>query len=149
MTDTAIRLRGVAKSFGGMRILDDISIDIKKGSVHALVGENGAGKSSVGKIVGGYYSADEGTVEVFGNTVTRFSPRDALRRGIAMIHQELQLVPELTVLENVFLGLESNTAGFLRKGDLARFDALEETCDFGLNPHSRIADMRIAERQKV
>lgn len=149
MTDIAIRLRGVAKSFGGMRILDDINIDIEKGSVHALVGENGAGKSSVGKIVGGYYSADEGTVEVFGDAVARFSPRDALGRGIAMIHQELQLVPELTVLENVFLGLESNTAGFLRKGDLARFHALEETCDFGLNPHTRIADMRIAERQKV
>lgn len=147
--DIAVRARGVAKSFGGTRILDDINIDFLKGSVHALVGENGAGKSSVGKIVGGYYSADEGTVEVFGQTVTRFSPRDALSRGIAMIHQELQLVPELTVLQNVFLGLESNTAGFLRKGDLARFEALEKTCDFGLNPHTRVADMRIAERQKV
>lgn len=148
-TDIAVRLRGVAKSFGGMRILNDINIDIKKGAVHALVGENGAGKSSVGKIVGGYYSADEGVVEVFGEAVTRFSPRDALGRGIAMIHQELQLVPELTVLQNVFLGLESNTGGFLRKGDLARFQVLEETCDFGLDPHRRIADMRIAERQKV
>ncbi|MCA0044233.1 sugar ABC transporter ATP-binding protein [Celeribacter litoreus] len=148
-TDIAVRVRGVAKSFGGTRILDDITIDFKKGSVHALVGENGAGKSSVGKIVGGYYSADEGTVEVFGQPVTRFSPRDALGLGIAMIHQELQLVPELTVLENVFLGLESNTRGFLCKGDLDRFHALEETCDFGLNPDTRIADMRIAERQKV
>ncbi|NIZ08118.1 sugar ABC transporter ATP-binding protein [Pseudooceanicola sp. HF7] len=148
-TDIAVRVRGVAKSFGGTRILDDITIDFKKGSVHALVGENGAGKSSVGKIVGGYYSADEGTVELFGQPVTRFSPRDALGRGIAMIHQELQLVPELTVLENVFLGLESSTGGFLRKGDLDRFHALEETCDFGLDPNRRIADMRIAERQKV
>ncbi len=148
-TDIAVRVRGVAKSFGGTRILDDINIDFKKGSVHALVGENGAGKSSVGKIVGGYYSADEGTVEVFGQAVTRFSPRDALGRGIAMIHQELQLVPELTVLENVFLGLESNIRGFLSKGDLARFHELEKTCDFGLDPQKRIADMRIAERQKV
>jgi ABC-type sugar transport system, ATPase component len=147
--DIAVRVRGVAKSFGGTRILNDITIDFAKGSVHALVGENGAGKSSVGKIVGGYYSADEGTVEVFEETVTRFSPRDALNRGIAMIHQELQLVPELTVLQNVFLGQESHKAGFLSKGDLARFHALEETCDFGLNPHAKVADMRIAERQKV
>ncbi|WP_226626600.1 sugar ABC transporter ATP-binding protein [Alloyangia pacifica] len=145
----AVRLRAVAKSFGDTRILDDITIDFRAGSVHALVGENGAGKSSVGKIVGGYYSADEGSVEVFGKPVTRFSPREALGRGIAMIHQELQLVPELTVLQNVFLGLESNTAGFLGRGDLARFETLEQTCAFGLDPHAKVADMRIAERQKV
>ncbi|MBP0616796.1 sugar ABC transporter ATP-binding protein [Jiella mangrovi] len=147
--EIAVRLRAMAKSFGGTKILDDISIDFLQSSVHALVGENGAGKSSVGKVVGGYYTPDEGTLEVFGQKVERFSPRDALGLGIAMIHQELQLVPEMTVVQNVFLGQEANRAGFLRKGDLARFHELEKTCDFGLDPHARIADMRIAERQKV
>lgn len=147
--EVAVRVKGVAKSFGGTRILNDITIDFFKGTVHALVGENGAGKSSVGKIIGGYYSADEGTVEIEGDTVTRFSPRDALKRGIAMIHQELQLVPELTVLQNVFLGQETNRAGVLVKGDLARFKTLEQTCEFGLNPNAKVASLRIAERQKV
>ncbi|MCD7061430.1 sugar ABC transporter ATP-binding protein [Pelagibacterium xiamenense] len=147
--EIAVRVRGVAKSFGGTRILNDITIDFIKGAVHALVGENGAGKSSVGKIIGGYYSADEGTVEIDGEAVTRFSPRDALQRGIAMIHQELQLVPELTVLQNVFLGQETNRGGVLVGGDLGRFRTLEETCEFGLDPHAKVASLRIAERQKV
>lgn len=145
----AVRLKGVTKSFGGTRILNDVSIDIQRGSVHALVGENGAGKSSVGKIIGGYYTVDEGTLDVFGERVTRFSPRDALSRGIAMIHQELQLVPDLTVLQNVFLGQESNRFGLLVGGDLERFRLLAKTCDFGLNPLAKVAHLRIAERQKV
>ncbi len=147
--DIAVRLRGVAKSFGTARILDDITIDFARGEVHALVGENGAGKSSVGKIVGGYYSADEGSVEIFGKQVTRFSPRDALGRGVAMIHQELQLVPELTVCQNVFLGKETNGAGFLMRGDRARFAELDQTCGFSLDPDAKVAGLRIAERQKV
>jgi ABC-type sugar transport system ATPase subunit len=147
--ELAVRVHGVAKSFGGTRILNDINIDFHAGEVHALVGENGAGKSSVGKIIGGYYSADEGSVVVFGQTVGRYSPRDALLRGIAMIHQELQLVPELTVVQNVFLGQESNRGGLLVSGDAERFAALEATCDFGLDPAAKVADLRIAERQKV
>lgn len=147
--EVAVRMRGVTKSFGGAPILRDIDIDFMAGEVHALVGENGAGKSSVGKIVGGYYSADAGRLTAFGEPITRYSPREALRRGIAMIHQELQLVPELTVVENVFLGFESNRAGLLVRGDLERFDALEEFCHFGLDPRATVADLRVAERQKV
>ncbi|MBN9026821.1 MAG: sugar ABC transporter ATP-binding protein [Rhizobiales bacterium] len=145
----AVSIRGVVKSFGGTRVLDDINIDFKAGEVHALVGENGAGKSSVGKIVGGYYSADGGEITVFGEKIGRFSPREALLRGIAMIHQELQLVPELTVAQNVFLGLESHRAGLLVGGDLERFAVIEATCDFGLDPRAKVANLRIAERQKV
>ena len=145
----AVRVRGVAKSFGGTRILDNIDVEIAAGTVHALVGENGAGKSSLGKIVGGYYTPDEGQVEILGHTVARFSPRDALQLGVAMIHQELQLAPELNVVQNVFLGRESARAGILVKGDMARFEALERTCDFGIAPLTKVATLRIAERQKV
>ncbi len=148
-SDSAIYVHGVSKSFSGTQILRDIAVEIRAGSVHALVGENGAGKSSLGKIIGGYYTPDSGTVEVFGHRVTRFSPREALKLGVAMIHQELQLVPRLSVVENVFLGLESNRAGVLVKGDLERFAALEKTCDFGLDPLAEVATLRIAERQKV
>ncbi|MBN9364936.1 MULTISPECIES: sugar ABC transporter ATP-binding protein [unclassified Devosia] len=145
----AVRVRGVAKSFGGTRILENIDVEIAAGTVHALVGENGAGKSSLGKIIGGYYTPDEGEVEILGTRVARFSPRDALALGVAMIHQELQLAPELNVVQNVFLGRESQRAGILVGGDAARFAALEEACDFGIDPLAKVASLRIAERQKV
>jgi ABC-type sugar transport system ATPase subunit len=145
----AVSVRGVAKSFGGVRILEDIDVDFAAGEVHGLVGENGAGKSSLGKIIGGYYTPDAGQVTIFGQRLTRFSPRDALSRRVAMIHQELQLVPAMTVVENVFLGCESQRGGVLVRGDFERFRALEATCDFGLDPLARVAELRIAERQKV
>lgn len=145
----AVSVRGVAKSFGGARILDDIAVDIEAGTVHALVGENGAGKSSLGKIIGGYYTPDEGEVRILGNHVARFSPREALGLGVAMIHQELQLAPELNVVQNVFLGRESARAGILTGGDLERYQALEQVCDFGIDPLVKVARLRIAERQKV
>lgn len=148
-SNLAVKVSGVSKSFGGTRILHGIDVEIAAGTVHALVGENGAGKSSLGKIIGGYYTPDEGRVEIAGRAVARFSPRDALALGVAMIHQELQLAPELTVVQNVYLGRESARGGILVKGDLERFQALEAVCDFGIPPLAKVARLRIAERQKV
>ncbi|MCX5497797.1 sugar ABC transporter ATP-binding protein [Kaistia dalseonensis] len=149
MPEIAISLVGIEKSFGSAKILNGITLDFRRGSVHALIGENGAGKSSLGKIIGGYYSFDAGTLTVFGKPVGHWTPRAALQGGIAMIHQELQLVPELTVAQNVFLGIEDNSAGVLRGSEAARFRALDEKCGFGLKPGTIVADLRIAERQKV
>src|SRR5882757_408462 len=78
----AVRLSGIDKSFGAAKILNNIDLEFAGGSVHALIGENGAGKSSVGKIIGGYYSFDAGTLEVFGEKIERSSPRYALQRGV-------------------------------------------------------------------
>ncbi len=149
ISQIAVSIRHVAKSFGGTRILDAINVDIEAGTVHALVGENGAGKSSLGKIVGGYYTPDAGEVAVQGRIMSSFSPREALAAGVAMIHQELQLVPDLSVVQNVFLGRESARGGVLVKGDMERFAALERLCDFGIDPLAKVATLRIAERQKV
>ncbi|MCX5514702.1 sugar ABC transporter ATP-binding protein [Kaistia algarum] len=149
MSDESIRLAGIEKSFGSAKILHDIHLSFRRGEVHALIGENGAGKSSLGKIIGGYYSFDAGTLSVFGKPVGHWSPRAALTSGIAMIHQELQLVPELSVAQNVFLGMESNRGGILSGGEAARFRLLDERCGFGLQAGTLIADLRIAERQKV
>ncbi|UXN68101.1 sugar ABC transporter ATP-binding protein (plasmid) [Devosia neptuniae] len=146
---TSVRLWGVEKSFGSSKILHDIKLDFRAGEVHALIGENGAGKSSVGKIIGGYYSADRGEVEISGTPLDQSTPRRALQLGVAMIHQELQLVPQLTVAENVFLGLEANVAGLLSGSDNKRFAALEERCRFGLDPRRKAEDLSIADRQKV
>jgi ribose transport system ATP-binding protein len=146
---TAVRLQGVVKSFGSTAALRDISLEFRMGEVHALIGENGAGKSTVGKIIGGYYLADAGDMEIFGNRVDAWTPRRALQHGIAMIHQELQLVPELTVAENVFLGIERNFCGVLTGSEGKRFNALEERCGFGVAPDAIVGALRIAERQKV
>ncbi|MGH3147072.1 MAG: sugar ABC transporter ATP-binding protein [Rubrobacter sp.] len=98
------RLGGVAKRFGGVVAAEDVDFDLRPGEVHALVGENGAGKSTLMKIVAGLYGPDEGALEVGGEAVSFSSPRDAEAAGIAIIPQELDLFPELTVAENLFVG---------------------------------------------
>src|SRR5215471_15992854 len=108
-----IRLVGIGKRYSGTKALDDVSLDIVEGSVHALVGANGAGKSTLGKIVGGNIRPDDGLMEVDGRPVKYATPGQARADGIALIAQELALVPHLTVMENVFLGVEPGRRGML------------------------------------
>src|SRR5215210_1277911 len=98
------RLDGVTKRFGGVVAVEGVGFDLRPGEVHALVGENGAGKSTLMKIVDGLYGPDEGMLEVGGEAVSFSSPREAEAAGIAMIPQELDLFPELSVAENLFVG---------------------------------------------
>lgn len=145
-----VELRGVSKSFGGPRILTDITLAIAPGSVHGLVGENGAGKSSLSKIIAGLISADEGEVVVRGEAVVFRSPREALAHGVATIAQELALVPALTVAENVFLGTEPRRASFVRRRALrARFDELVRETGFSLRADAVVGSLRTADQQKV
>jgi len=111
LTEPAIRLEHVSKRFGTTQAVDDVSISIDAGTIHALVGENGAGKSTLGKLIGGVHRPDEGVMRIAGRTVSGWDTRTALGAGVAMIQQELSLVPDLTVGENVFLGLESSRIG--------------------------------------
>jgi ABC-type sugar transport system ATPase subunit len=106
------RLLGVAKHFGGVTAVEDVDFDLRPGEVHALVGENGAGKSTLMKMVHGLYEPDEGTLEVGGEVVEFSSPRDAESAGIAMIPQELDLFPELSVTENLFVGRHRPRTGW-------------------------------------
>ena len=99
-----LEMRQICKRFGGTLALDNVDFAVSKGEVHALIGENGAGKSTLIKILSGIYSADSGTIAVDGETVEIHSPQDAQRLGIATVHQELNLAPDLTVAENVYLG---------------------------------------------
>ena len=144
-----VRLVGVSKSFSGVTVLQDINIDFQPGVIHALVGENGAGKSTVGKIVGGYYSRSSGGLEVFGQSVGNWTPPLALEQGIAMMHQELQLVPDLTVAQNVFLGIEHNRGGFLRRNENARLAEIVALAGFDLDPSAKASSLSIADQQKV
>jgi ribose transport system ATP-binding protein len=145
----AVRLKSVIKSFGSTIVLDRVDLDFRHGEVHALIGENGAGKSTLGKIIGGYYHADAGEIEIFGERVEAWSPRRALQRGIAMIHQEIQLVPELTAAQNVFLGAEHNFGGVLWGSEVQRYRELERRCGFDVDPDAVVGALSIAERQKV
>ena len=105
-----LELTDVSKSFGGVQALRDVDFTLHAGEIHGLVGENGAGKSTMMKIIAGVHSADSGHMHVDGKEVHFRSSRDALAAGIGMVHQELSVAPELSVAENVFLGAQPVTA---------------------------------------
>jgi rhamnose transport system ATP-binding protein len=118
--------------------------------VHGLVGENGAGKSTLGKLIAGALVPDAGELVLDGEPVRFNSPREALGVGIALIAQEIALVPKATVEENVLLGIEPNSGGLVqRRRQRHRFDELNDRTGFGLSPTARVESLRVAERQKV
>ena len=104
-----LEMKHVSKSFGGVRALEDVSIDIRRGEIHALVGENGAGKSTLMKVLSGAYQRDDGEIYVDGQLTNIQSPRDAKNLGISVIYQEFMLAPDLTVAENIYM--DQLTAG--------------------------------------
>jgi D-xylose transport system ATP-binding protein len=145
-------LRGIGKSFPGVRALSDVSCSIAHGEIHALCGENGAGKSTLIKILSGVYphGSYEGEFRVDGNTASFRNTRDAERAGITVIYQELALVPHMTVAENMFLGSEPHWGGFLDTRQLYH-DAARVLEEFGLHIdiHRRVRALGIGEQQLV
>jgi ribose transport system ATP-binding protein len=111
-----LAMQGISKSFGPVRVLDSVDFSVAGGEIHALVGENGAGKSTLMKILSGAYFPDGGSIEVDGAPVTIRSTRDAEALGIAIIHQELNMIPQLSVMDNLFLGREPNHLGIIARG---------------------------------
>ena len=106
-------MRGITKRFPGVLANDHVDFDLRKGEVHALLGENGAGKSTLMNILYGLYSADEGEIRLNGKAVTFGSAKDAIDRGIGMVHQHFMLIPVMTVAENIVLEVEPRRAGVL------------------------------------
>jgi len=146
-----LELAGVSKSFGGVEALREVSFTLAAGEVHGLVGENGAGKSTLMKIIAGVHSDYSGRYLIEGREVRFRSPRDALAAGIAMVHQELSIVPDLTVAENVFLGKQpTNRAGLVRWTEMARL-ARQQLSALGIevDPHRRIGDLPIGLQQLI
>src|SRR5919107_1807539 len=147
---TLVEARNLSKRFGGVQALENVSLTLRAGEVHGLVGENGAGKSTLAKIIGGVYQPDGGELLVDGHPVRFGAPRDALAAGIATIAQELALVPDLSVRENVFLGVEPRRFGVVQRDELRqRFTALDARTGFGVPGDALVGDLRIADRQKV
>ncbi|MCI0344799.1 MAG: sugar ABC transporter ATP-binding protein [Chloroflexi bacterium] len=145
-----LECRGITKTFGGTVALDGVSLAIRAGSVHAFVGENGAGKSTLGKILAGVHAPDSGMLLLRGRPVGFGSPREALSEGIAIVAQELALVPRMTVAENVFLGVEPQRRGFVDRGEIARrFRALAADAGFDLPADAPVGRLPIARQQQV
>ena len=145
-----IELRGVAKNYGGVRAVREASFAIRRGSVHALVGENGAGKSTISKMIAGVVTPSSGEVLLDGAPVHFSSPRQALAAGIAIIDQELAMVPARSVVDNVFLGAESRRGGvLLRREQRERFDELLARTGFDLDGDAAVGSLRVADQQKV
>ncbi|MEI6257610.1 MAG: sugar ABC transporter ATP-binding protein [Planctomycetota bacterium] len=115
-----LSMRGITKSFPGVQALRGVDLDVHSGEVLALLGENGVGKSTLMKVLGGAHAADDGVLELDGLEVAFRSPQEARAAGIAVIHQEFNLVPGLTAAENIFLGQESTRVGFVPRGEERR-----------------------------
>jgi ribose transport system ATP-binding protein len=117
--EVVLRLTDVVKTFPGVRALDGVQLEVRAGEVHCLLGQNGAGKSTLIKVLAGVYRPDAGSVEWLGEPFAPASPQAAMKAGIATIYQELDLVDDLSVAENAFLGHEQRRAGFIRRGRTA------------------------------
>lgn len=126
-TSPVLHAQGISKRFGGALALHDVSIDVRPGEIHAVVGENGAGKSTLMRILAGIITPDTGSVRVAGDQVDA-GPRAAIDAGIALVHQELSLVPEMTVAENILLGAPPTSFGFTRSREMKAIasEALDE-----------------------
>ncbi len=144
-----LEMRGIEKSFPGVRALDHVSLSIKKGTVHALMGENGAGKSTLMKCLFGIYQKDAGEVYLLGEEVFFRSPREALEKGVAMVHQELNQALSRTVMDNIWLGRYPKRAGIfvsdreMEKRTREIFDEL----GLSIDPRRKMSQMSVAERQ--
>lgn len=146
-----LSLKSVSKSFPGVLALDSVSFDVEPGKIHALVGENGAGKSTLMKILSGVHTDFEGEIFLDGSRLRLSHPRDAQRHGIAIIHQELNLIPELTVAENIYLGREPQHAlGLLSTGEMQRdAEQLLARLELDVSPNRKVNTLRIGEQQLV
>lgn len=148
---TLLEASGIVKQFPGTLALDNVQLDLRAGEIHAVVGENGAGKSTLMKILSGVYVADEGSITFEGRPINPTSPREALDLGIAIVHQELSLVPALTVAENIYPGrLPTNRLGMVKYGQLFR-EAREilQRLNLNISSQAMVSDISIANQQMV
>jgi len=146
-----LEMRGIGKSFPGVRALDGVNFDLRAGEVHVLLGENGAGKSTLMKILSGAYRCDEGELQLEGRPVRLHSPAQARALGINTIYQECSLVPHLPVFANIFLGRERCYAGgILKRGEMRRAAAtILSELGIQLEVEARVSRLSVAQQQMV
>ncbi len=145
-----LELSGISKSFGGVQALRDVDFTLRAGEIHGLVGENGAGKSTLMKIIAGVHTDFTGTMRIDGEAVRFRSARDALDAGVGMVHQELSIVPDLSVAENVFLGVQPTQGGIIAWKRMVR-EAREHLAGLGIDvdPRERMGSLSIGLQQLI
>ena len=150
MSDPLLKVDGISKGFPGVQALQDVHLEVHAGEVHVLVGENGAGKSTLMKILSGIYTRDEGTIVFEGEEVELTSPLQAQQLGITIIHQEMNLMPDLTVAQNIYIGREPLKAGLLSERTLNRTATeLLQRLEIDLDPRQPVGELTVAKQQMV
>jgi ribose transport system ATP-binding protein len=150
MDDRILQVEGISKRYGGLQALDNVHLDVRRGEVHAVVGENGAGKSTLMKILGGIVTRDDGRIVYQGEEVDFESPIESISAGIAIIHQELSMLPSMNVIENVYMGRMPTRFGRVdwRAMEQATLDMLAQV-GLEIDPYSIVNDLSISQRQLV
>lgn len=149
---TILEMKGITKRFSGVTALDNCELTLSKGEVHCLVGENGAGKSTLVKILCGIYQRDAGTVIFDGQEVSFANPKQAMNDGIFIVHQELNLIPHLSVAQNIFIGketTENHKFFFSDKRLLNDSQKLFDSLKFKIDPGAKVSTLSVAEQQMV
>jgi simple sugar transport system ATP-binding protein len=148
---TVLEMRGITKRFPGVVADDRVDFDLRRGEVHALLGENGAGKSTLMNILYGLYRPDEGEIDVKGKPVSFHSAKDAIDRGIGMVHQHFMLIPVMTVAENIVLEVEPTKAGVLLDFNAAVERVRDISTRFGLavDPNAKVENISVGQQQRV
>lgn len=146
-----LTLKGISKSFPGVRALSGVNLDVKPGEIHGLLGENGAGKSTLIKIIAGALAPDEGEIIFAAEPVNWSSPREAKLAGVHVVYQEFALFPQLSIAENIFLGNERRNALGLVDHRRTRTEAVELMGKLGvsLDPRATVASLSVADQQMV
>ncbi len=155
MSEYVLQMKGICKSFPGVKALDNVSLNLRPGTVHALMGENGAGKSTLMKCLFGVYAMDSGEIILNGESVKVDNPFDALEKGIAMVHQELQPIPERPIAENIFCGRypDKKVLGCIKIVDhkkmLSDSKALLERLNMNFDPSAKLSTLSVSQMQLV
>ena len=150
MSDTVLKLENLSKSFGSNRVLSGITLEVSRGTVLGLMGENGAGKSTMMKCLFGIYSRDEGSIYLDGKLVSFSGPKEALEHGVAMVHQELNQCIDRTVADNMFLGRYPMKYGMIDEGKMKlECNKLFRSLDMNVNPSTIMRTMSVSQRQMV
>ncbi|AZR73750.1 D-xylose ABC transporter ATP-binding protein [Anoxybacter fermentans] len=148
--EIVLEMKNIIKTFPGVNALNKVNLKLYKGEVHALLGENGAGKSTLMKILSGIYKKDGGSIYLNGEEVEFNNPKEAQNAGIAIIHQELELIPELTVAENIFLGREPKKGIFIDfKKLIQKAEEIINKLGVNIDPRSKVKDLNIGNQQMV